>query len=797
MLIVSDLYGQSEPLIGFTKLKRKRKVNGERTIRFILFSLPENELAYPLVQQESLIELNGEEYRIKYVKEYLKGKSLIKEVEANHTFFDLINSRIYTSISGSKSLNQVLDFIFNGTEYTYSIVDSFPNQTWEELGEDNRLSLLQDALKSYSAEFERNGKHLTFKNEVGSKLDVQFRFRHNIKAINHEIDSNDLATYIKGYGKDGLEIEYYSPHYDKYDMIHEAPEVRDDRYTHADSLLERLKNEIDGKDQPKVSITVDYLDLRRNGYPYEVVNEGDYILLIHEKLGMDLESRIVEIEEEFNLMLEAINTTVTLSNYSSNTSDDFVEFSKTQKQVKSLFDGNKKLPYSVLDEAVRRSTEAIQSAQTELEFINGLIGRSKDNPNHLTVFNSAGLGVSRDGGQTFRSAITSEGVVAESIVGGSIIGVNLSSQNEEGLFRVHGSSAEFLDIGTGRNVKISPDGLFGYDVNGDIRFRADKLLVTSAALGTSNSNVYLAADSNNEVRVVDVNSIPSDGVAENYSYRPIRAQGLRFGPGANGYIGTEGEVRITSSGFVREDGSIIYRPLRAGAIYSNNFVTTSTSLWMGTDSAMHVVNKGFVENSEGSPIYRDIHAAYIFGNAFVTQTDNAYIGANGELRVQNKGLDGIYRSVRALGYYGEELVVNNGTNLYLGVLASGDGEVRVTNSLTYNGGNIGYRPIRASEYRNGSSIDYKTHIEDFTDSGLNVINNLSIKRYALKEDVNNGIYDNWQIGVISELSPEVSTSDGKSVNLYKMLSYTVKSIQELSDEVDLLKQRVSDVEMTI
>src|SRR5690606_12678354 len=197
-------------------------------------------------------------------------------------------------------------------------------------------------------------------------------------------------------------------------------------------------------------------------------------------------------------------------------------------------------------------------------------------PNELVIFNAAGIGVSDDGGNTFPNAITGKGVVAEAIYGNYIFGVNIASANGDGWFHVSGSRAEFHDNSNGRYVHLSPDGLFGYNRNGDVRFQADRLLVTSAALGTSNSNVYLAPDSNNEVRVVDVASIPSDGVPENYTYRPIRAQGYRFGPNRNGYIGTDGEVRITSLSFTQPDGSVIYRNLRAATIYGYGFTTQTT-----------------------------------------------------------------------------------------------------------------------------------------------------------------------------------------------------------------------------
>ncbi|MBD7939448.1 hypothetical protein H9655_20615 [Cytobacillus sp. Sa5YUA1] len=57
-----------------------------------------------------------------------------------------------------------------------------------------------------------------------------------------------------------------------------------------------------------------------------------------------------------------------------------------------------------------------------------------------------------------------------------------------------------LTQSSGHYVNVNSDGLFGYNSGGSQRFSVDRSLVTSATLGTINSNVYLAPDSNNEVR---------------------------------------------------------------------------------------------------------------------------------------------------------------------------------------------------------------------------------------------------------------------------------------------------------
>jgi phage minor structural protein len=413
LLTVTDLQGNTEMLVGFKGFGRNRKVNGERVIRFLLFPIPQNEHSFPLVKEESIIGFDGEEYRIKKAKKKSRGKTYFKEVVAIRTFFDLIESHEYVTRSGSMTFQAALDFVFAGTKYTYSLVDAFYAETFENFGDDNRLALFQEVMKRYGAEFELNGTHLTIKEKIGVNTDVQFRYKHNVKSVEEEFDTNNLSTYIKGFGKDGLEAEYISPNahlfpIDTEDGLRHAKPIRDDRYTTYDGLLNRLKEEL--QDTPKVSVPVDFADLRKAGYPYQVANEGDNIFLIYEPMEIDLEARIMEIDEEFDHNLEPIKTKVTLANYKNNLTDQFVDFSKTQKQFESIMN-NGKVRYNVLDEAVKRATESLQSAQTELEFENGIIARDKENPNRLVLLNSNGIGLSDDGGATFREAITADGFV--------------------------------------------------------------------------------------------------------------------------------------------------------------------------------------------------------------------------------------------------------------------------------------------------------------------------------------------------------------------------------------------------
>jgi phage minor structural protein len=447
VLTITDIYGNTEGLTGYKNLRRYRNVSGEKSLAFFVLPTQQNAHSFEMVAEESIVDFDGEPYRIKQIAEKPRGATYVKEVVAVHTLFDLIDDHQYATHTGSLTLDSALNFVLNGTGYTWVVADTFATQTWENFGDDNRLALLQDVLKRYGAEFTLAGTQLTFRRKIGNATDFQFRYNYNVKTLARDVNTNNLSTYIKGYGKE-IESEYTSPNADIFGIKHAKP-VRDERYTTLAGLNERLVAEL--KDTPEVSITIDFADMRRAGFPYDVPNEGDDVFLIYEPMGIDVEARLMEITELFTESSELpVKTEVTIGNIRRSLNDKFIDFSRTQKQVDGIIDPNGRVKYSVLDGAVQRATEALQSAQTELEFENGIIARSKDNPNHIVLLNSAGIGVSVDGGATFRTAVMGDGIVADLITVGTMLFDRLKGgemtlggiNNEDGIMTVLDANGE-------------------------------------------------------------------------------------------------------------------------------------------------------------------------------------------------------------------------------------------------------------------------------------------------------------------------------------------------------------------
>lgn len=444
MLPITNLVGETDLLTNVKGLTRKRAVNGDKTLTFLVIPDESNEHCYCSVDTESIVEFDGEEYVIKDVTEKNKGLKSVKQVEAVHKFFnDMLNIFQYKIHNGSMTFHDALTFVFENTPYTFNILDQFYAQEFDNLGRDNRLSLFQKIIERYSAEFQIDGNTVFLKREIGNKIGFQYRYGYNIKTIDKKISSKNLATIIKGFGgtpdDNGvypIQETYTSTNVSKLGEL-EASAVYDERITTVEGMQERLKKEL--VDEPELSLSIDIVDLRASGEDYDVVSEGDYGYIIYEPMNdLDIEARVVEIEEEFDYNLQPIKTSVTLSNLREGTTDVITRLNQTSKTVNRIMNGQESLPFSALDEEVKQSTKAILSAQTEVIFSNGIIARSKTDPNDLLVIKNNGIGLSLDGGQTFETAIDAKGVYSERLIGKIIAGETLTIENLGKTFRVDG-----------------------------------------------------------------------------------------------------------------------------------------------------------------------------------------------------------------------------------------------------------------------------------------------------------------------------------------------------------------------
>lgn len=742
-MYVRNLTGVEYPLQA--TLTHEMELNGNQSVSATIYVTKANSTFIDdITEMWELVDFDDVSHKIIYAKKRGEGNHLTVEVKAIPLFFDTFDTlRIYEEYNEHMTAQLAFTRIFKDTGFGFVLVDAFDAVQWEGFGGgESRLETFKRAIERYQAEFRIIGNTVYFHKQIGRDTQFQYRHRLNASNITQENDASAMWTYAKGYGdyEDGgeegggggwetakLTREYTSP-LAKIIGIRHAPPVKDGRVKVKEAMDKALKELVD--ESLKISVSADIHDLRKQGYPLAQPELGDRVFLIDERIGLDEEVRVVDIKIMRNWKGEVLDLSLTFGSESI-TKRHQSNLQTAIKDITDIMAGRKKIPFSAYDAAVINATNALKNITSELTVPEngGLMAIDKNNPNNIVLFNAAGVGISDDGGATFKNSITGQGVVAETIVGNHIIGVNLSSIDETGYFHVNGSDAEFVNLSTGRRVSISPSGLYGYNRGGDVRFQADSSLVTTAAFGTSNDNVYMAA--NNEGRVINYNSLPGDGQVGSYNYLPIRAEAFRFPDLKYGYFTllNGGEFRFTGE----DRTNPVYQNIRVGRVYGSAFITTTSSGYFGVDSAVHIVSKETAEG--GTTQYRNLFAGQIWGNAFITQTTNAYIGADGELRVVNKGLSDVYRDVRARNY----------------LLPSGDPAFQSTFSLLS-------MPPQANE---ASEIVKEINVVRHTSHGQ--------PEFKISDD------------------SHVSTSDGSATDIEKTLGYTVKALQELIGQVEELK----------
>ncbi|MED2694162.1 phage tail spike protein [Bacillus thuringiensis] len=105
-----------------------------------------------------------------------------------------------------------------------------------------------------------------------------------------------------------------------------------------------------------------------------------------------------------------------------------------------------------------------------------------------------------------------------------------------------------------------------------------------------------------------------------------------------------------------------------------------------------------------------------------------------------------------------------------------------------NGGDNGFIQVYASAFNTASSLVWKTEIQNYEKSALDVISSANIMTYKYKSDVEESENPSTHIGIIAEYAPEeIRSKDGRGVDNYAMTSLAWKAIQELKNEINEIK----------
>ena len=299
-------------------IKVTNAVNGERSLTGEIES---GDYVLTNIERGWRLRFDDEFYVVTYAKPIDDGKGTHVTFDAVHQFFwDFDKSSVHEQLNdGSHTFLTYLDFIFTGSDYTYTIdpllkVYAFEKQSF---GYKSRLKLFNDIITSSGVEFQVNGKVVRILEKTGTDLSTVVRKNFNMNELGIEKHIGDFVTYQKGFGawadendhsKGRLVTEYISPLASVYGKLEAEPLV-DERYTQADNMVAALKANVDNS--YSISITLDMEDLTRAGYDYTQPRAGDYIMAINETLDFQEKIRIVSFTSEYDVSGQLVKHEVT------------------------------------------------------------------------------------------------------------------------------------------------------------------------------------------------------------------------------------------------------------------------------------------------------------------------------------------------------------------------------------------------------------------------------------------------------------------------------------------------------
>lgn len=416
------------------EIEKTDAVNGEKSLSGTIYF--GQDVKSNIAKGWTLSFLDEDYVVVTYKKNDKENTAAFSAVQA--FFYKMSKTGFYEAWNGSHPFATYLDALFAGTGYTYdntASVAAFEKQDW---GMSDRLTLFNGIIDQANVEFSVEGTVVHVVPAMGSDLSTIVRKKFNLDTAEIQTDNTSFATYGRGYGayskpddttSPRLEVEYKSPLYDyyypKFGAIEAVP-VADERYTLADNLLAAVKKNVDKS--WNISLTLNLVDLQSVGYKYAMANPGDYITVIDENLNFSDKVRIIKVTSDYDIRGTRTKTEVECGSLS------FAEQQKTsQSTLSNVAAGKIPVPNEWLTSQVQLATNNLLAARTELRFTDqGIIAVDKSDANKVVILNSAGVGVSTDGGQTFKSAITADGVVADRIFGNLISGVAFKTESASG-----------------------------------------------------------------------------------------------------------------------------------------------------------------------------------------------------------------------------------------------------------------------------------------------------------------------------------------------------------------------------
>lgn len=298
----------------------------------------------------------------------------------------------------------------------------------------NDLAIINDELSTANAVGDPVSELIIRKNNKLNQINQKNNEINNVKSEITSIQNNinELRNLL------AEENNFTSEQLEELSQFVIVEEYSNSHIIDPKQLYDVMTEEFDKIRAPKLVVNIDIENLfsivseQKN---WDRLNLGDVVEVEHERLGINVEARIMEIEFDY----DDNNINLTIANVKDILDDQerFIrDMYKTVSSSASLLDNLKKWNdtsektsevYETIHstwDATKRNIIASNNETVEIGR-QGIRVHDLSDPDKMVIVQHGQIALSGDGGNTWKTAITSDGVVAERLMGVILAGVNL------------------------------------------------------------------------------------------------------------------------------------------------------------------------------------------------------------------------------------------------------------------------------------------------------------------------------------------------------------------------------------
>ena len=446
------------------------------------------------------------------------GKKLTAEVSCSHVMFRLSDYKVpyasYIKELYGAHISQLTNRIAaaTGGRFSFVIHDTFDLYDVKDWGRTNCLAALNDVLRMYGAEIEADNFTIHVRKKIGGDYGHQYRIGKNVIGSAFKDDGSTLTTRIFAQMKDNrtwigqpasiltteerarleaipgaivdgkLAVNYlvsqYAGTWSTPDIPYYDNEIIEQNITDVAELLRQARKALAENEIPAFEVNVDAADIYKLDESESQPSLGDTVYCIDPEMELtNITARVTEITEyPFDINR---NTQVTIANVMGRDMADIIaDLDRSKRIVHDIMSGGT-IRTDVFESAAKQAITDINNSKTELVYPEegGILARDKSNPLWQVRMTSTGIGISTDGWNTVRAAITAEGILGERIIGqiGNFQSLSIGSGNNIILLNNNGLSAGHATF------SFAP---FRVDMQGNVV--ANRLTANSANIFSSN-----------------------------------------------------------------------------------------------------------------------------------------------------------------------------------------------------------------------------------------------------------------------------------------------------------------------